>query len=139
MCSERACLRLPAATRTATTFTSCAPIPPSSSPAEGFPIRARTLFPANRFSPGERAHAERDHPAYLCADRYLAQELQEAARLGGAGHRRYARYRARPPETGGMERPLRRALLSADPHLRHGDRPSGGGDPAPRQDAIGPG
>ena len=91
------------------------------------------------FALGERADAERDRPAHLCADRYLVRKLLEAAGLGGSGYRRHARYRAWPPETGGMERSLRRALLSADPHLRHGHRPPGGRDPAPRQDAIGQG
>ena len=65
------------------------------------------MFAGNRFALGERADAERDRPAHLCADRYLVRQLLDAALLGGSGHRRHARYRAWPTETGRMERSLR--------------------------------
>ena len=41
---------------------------------------------------------------------------------------------ARPPAARALPRPLRRALLPADPRLRGDHRQAGGGDPAPRQD-----
>jgi hypothetical protein len=38
------------------------------------------MLPGNCFALGERAYAERDRPAHLCADRYLVWKLLEAGR-----------------------------------------------------------
>ncbi len=58
-----------------------------------------------------------------------------APSLDHARHRRHVRCGARPSAIFAVQRPLRRALLPADPHLRRGERQAGGGDPARRQDA----
>ena len=69
--------------------------------------RRGPVLAADHLALGERADAAGDHPPHLRARRYLVQELHEAARVSGPGYRRHGRCRARPPEAGGMERPLR--------------------------------
>ena len=71
--------------------------------------------------------------------RALLCQLCRAAGGGGARHRRHARCRPRPSAAVAVQRPSRRALLSADPRLRHGHGPPGRGDPAAGQDTFGQG
>jgi hypothetical protein len=55
--------------------------------------------------------------ARLMAARSVLCELSAAADLDRAGHRRHLRHRAWPSAAVAVQRLLRRALLSADPHL----------------------
>ena len=73
---------------------------------------------------------------YALVDQWMASYATGAA-LGHARHRRHLRRGARPSAALAVQRPLRRALLSADPCLRHREEPSSRGDPASRQDAVG--
>src|ERR687898_973477 len=92
--------------------------------------------PADRVALRERAGVTRPRQARPGDCRPLLRQLRHTPRDGRARHRRHGRRRAWPSAAIALQRPLRRALLSADPRLRHRHRSSGGHDPAARQDAL---
>ena len=125
----------------ATTSTACAPIRPSSWPAGGCPTAGVTCARsrpcrAGRTRPSLRERDPADGrswsictaPATPTPPAAVTLDIDDTGRRG-----------ARPPAAVAVQRPLRRALLPADPCLRHRHRPPGGDDPAPRQDAVGQG
>ena len=129
----------PAATRTPTISTGCASIRRSSSPAAACRTAGRTCA---RSRP---SRAGRTRPT--CASvirlmrrdgRSLLRQLRQRRPTGVTlDIDDTVRCRSRPSAALAVQRPLRRALLPADPCLRHGDEPAGRGAAAARQDAVG--
>ena len=64
----------------------------------------------------------------------FCDSFERGAAPDRARHRRHRGPGPRRPGARALPRPLRRALLPADPRLRGDHRQAGGGDPAPRQD-----
>ena len=78
---------------------------------------ADLLFAADAVAAGERAFAEGRDPADMGARRSMDGLLRSGARLRHSRYRRHLRCRARASAALALQRPLRRALLSADPCL----------------------
>ena len=126
----------PAATRTPTISTVCAPIRRSSSPAGGCRT-AVGICARSRRCRGWRTRRDLRTVIRLAESWSIcgSTAIRRRPPQRDARHRRHLRRRPRPPAALAVQRSLRRALLPADPRLRHGDEPAGGDDPASRQDA----
>src|SRR6266436_3319501 len=79
--------------------------------------RRSFVLAAHHVAAGECAVEDRDRPTDGGAGGWVLRKLPARAVLDHARHRRYLRHGARPSAALAVQRPLRRALLSADPHL----------------------
>src|ERR1700716_592549 len=79
--------------------------------------RRSFVLTAHHVTAGECAVEDRDRPTDGGAGGWVLRKLPARAVLDHARHRRYLRHGARPSAALAVQCPLRRALLSADPHL----------------------
>src|SRR6267378_1743096 len=79
--------------------------------------RRSVVLAAYHVAAGECAVEDRDRPTDGGAGGWVLRQLPARAVVDHARHRRYLRHGARPSAALAVQRPLRRALLSADPHL----------------------
>ena len=93
------------------------------------PVLAADHVPAREPAHGHRAQADDGGHG-----RAVLRQLRAGAAPDRARHRRHRGPGPRRPGARALPRPLRRALLPADPRLRGDHGQAGGGDPAPRQD-----
>jgi len=128
--------RSPAATRTPTISSLCASTPLSSSLAGGFRSGAN-LCSQPTLSRLENAPSLKDaiRLTWALVDQWMVSYEREPA--SSFSMSTTLRCRAWASAALALQRPLRRALLPADPCLRHRTLASRRGRAAPRQDAVG--